>query len=73
MMCIIDPRTGRSSPELASVTIMAPTVTLADGLATAVMVMGTKGFSLIEDLPTCEAYVVTKDSIVLKTTGFGEG
>jgi thiamine biosynthesis lipoprotein len=70
---IIDPRTGRSSPELASVTIMAPTVTLADGLATAVMVMGTKGFSLIEDLPTCEAYVVTKDSIVLKTTGFGEG
>ena len=36
---IIDPRTGYSAPDLASVTVTAPTAMLADGLATAVMVL----------------------------------
>lgn len=69
---IIDPRSGHSSPDLASVSLTAPTVVLADGLATAVMVMGTTGLSLIERLSGCEAYAVTKDAIVLKTSGFQE-
>ncbi len=41
---IIDPRSGHSSPELASVMVLAPTVMLADGLATAVIVMGKSGW-----------------------------
>ena len=69
---IIDPRIGYSSPELASVSVLAPTVALADGLATAVMVMGKAGLALVEELSSCEAYVVTKDSRVLKSSGFQE-
>ena len=40
---IIDPRTGRSTnPHLVSVTVHAPNAMLADGIATALMVMGTR-------------------------------
>ena len=67
---IIDPHSGHSSPELASVSVTAPTVTLADGLATAVMVMGQAGIDMIENLSACDAYAVTKDAVVLKTSGF---
>ena len=67
---IIDPRSGHSSPELASVSVTAPTVTLADGLATAVMVMELAGLDMIENISACEAYAVTKDTVVLKTSGF---
>ena len=37
---LIDPRTGRSSDGVASVTVIAPTALLADGLATAAFVLG---------------------------------
>lgn len=67
---IIDPRSGYSSTELASVSIAAPTVAMADGLATTIMVMGKAGLQMIENLSDCEAYAVTKDDIVLKTSGF---
>lgn len=69
---IIDPRTGYSSLELASVSVLAPTVMMADGLATSVMVMGESGLDLIEQMHQCETYAVTKDAEVLKTTGLGE-
>jgi len=69
---IINPRTGRSSPELASASIIAPTATLADGLATAVMVMGQAGLQIIEQLSGCEACVVTKNAVIQKTSGFQE-
>jgi len=68
---IIDPRSGYSSPELASVSILAPSVMLADGLATSVMVMGESGLDLIERMPHCEAFTVTKSAKIMKTTGFG--
>lgn len=67
---IIDPRSGHSSPKLASVSVLAPSVMLADGLATAVMVMGK--LDLVEKLPRCEAFAVTKKAKIIKTTGFGE-
>jgi thiamine biosynthesis lipoprotein len=69
---IIDPRIGSSSVELASVSVIAPKVVLADGFATAVMVMGTKGLQLIETLPDCEAFAISKDLVVFKTSGFQE-
>ena len=70
---IIDPRTGYSAPELASVTIMAPSVMLADGLATAVSVLSSQtGLSLINRLPHVEAYLVTKSSKIIQTSGFNK-
>ncbi len=68
---IINPHTGHSSPELASVTVLAPTVALADGLATAVMVMGKSGLDLVESLANCEAYAIEKNLTVIKTSGIG--
>ena len=39
---IIDPRVSHSSTEVACVSVIAPTAALANGLATAVMVLGHK-------------------------------
>ncbi len=62
---ILDPRTGRPvTNDVASVSVLAPDCTLADGLATAVMVMGAEaGLAAIARLPGVEAFVVveTKD------------
>ena len=61
----IDPRTGRPLTNgVVSVSVLAPSCTLADGLGTAVMVMGPEaGLSAIAHLPGVEALVVveTKD------------
>lgn len=68
---IIHPQSGFSPQELASCTITAPNVALADGLATAVMVLGKDdGFDLIESMDGCEGYIVDKNLNNLNTTGF---
>ncbi len=68
---IIDPRSGFSPPELASCTVTAPNVALADGLATALMVLGKDdSLDLIESLDGCEAYLIGKDLRAYHTTGF---
>jgi thiamine biosynthesis lipoprotein len=70
---IVDPRTGVSAPELASVTVIASSAMQADALATAVMVMGPeRGLALINNIPLCEAYLVAKDSSVRPSSGFIE-
>ena len=67
---ILDPRTGLSSPELASSTIVASDAATADALATLTMVLGAEqSRDLIESLPDCEGYFVTKRLDVVKTTG----
>jgi thiamine biosynthesis lipoprotein len=67
---IIDPRTGFSAHELASATVVAPSVMQADGLATTAMVMRpTATLSLIDGLKGCDAFLVTKDIEILKTGG----
>jgi len=60
---IIDPRTGYPvQNNVASVTIIAPDCTMADGLATAVVVMGIeKGKALIEQLPGVEGLIIIRD------------
>ena len=59
---IVDPRTGRPTSALPSVTIIAPTATDADALATVVSVLGLdKGMPLIESLDATEALLVTGD------------
>jgi len=68
---IIDPHTGQGSDKLSSVTIMAPNAITADGLATAVSVLGQeKGLALIEQTPQVEAIVIGNDSSqIIKTSG----
>jgi thiamine biosynthesis lipoprotein len=59
---ILDPRTGHPvTNKVVSVSIRAPDCTLADGLATAVMVMGAEeGLALVERLDDVEGLVVVE-------------
>lgn len=68
---IVDPRTGHSPTELASVTVMAPTATEADALSTTFMVLGAaQGMALAATLPSVEALFVTKTLQQFATSGF---
>lgn len=68
---ILDPRTGRSAPELASATVVAPDAATADGLATLAMVLGPRrARDLLESLDGCEGYLVDKQLGVTRTSGF---
>ncbi len=68
---LIDPRTGRSASELASVTIVADTAIDADALATATFVMGpVDGMTLVNSLPRVEALMVSADGTVRRSSGF---
>lgn len=58
---IIDPRCGYSPREFASVSVIAPTTALADGLATASMVLGRSAFDVLKPLTNCKIFAVTKD------------
>ena len=61
---VIDPRSGFPvSNGVVSVSIIAGTCTLADGLATAIMVMGAeKGIRLVDRLPNVEAFIVVENA-----------
>jgi len=68
---IFDPRTGRSPPDLASVTVVAPTVVLADGLSTAMMVMGpANAMKLTLELPNVDAMLIDKAGARWQSPGF---
>lgn len=68
---IFDPSTGRSPLELASASILAPTGMLADALTKPVFILGMeKGLAVVESMPGCDAYLVTKDGRTFKTKGF---
>ncbi|AOY56896.1 FAD:protein FMN transferase [Desulfococcus multivorans] len=61
---VLDPRTGRAVENgVASVTVIAPTCTFADGLATALMVMGPeKGLALVNQLPDVECLIIVEEA-----------
>ena len=68
---LVNPATAVSPPELASVTVLAPSATDADALSTALMVMGpAAGAALAERLPHVEALLVAKDLQIVRTNGF---
>ena len=72
---IIDPRTGWPvTNRVASVTVVAPTCMVADGLATTVMVMGSRdGLALIESIAEAEALVIQRTDSgfeEIKSSGF---
>ncbi len=68
---IVNPTSGFSPPELASATITAPTVVLADALATAAMVLGSKKtIKMLANMPDCEGYFIGKDLSHHQTPNF---
>ena len=72
---VLDPRTGypvRNS--VVSASVMAETCTFADGLATALMVMGAdKGLALVERLDKVEAMIVIQQTDGLLVDYFSNG
>lgn len=61
---IIDPRTGHPvQNDVVSATVIADNCTFADGLATALAVMGTRaGVALLDDLPGVEGLIITRQA-----------
>jgi thiamine biosynthesis lipoprotein len=56
---IVDPRTGIGLTDHSLVTVIAPDCATADGLATAVSVLGPeRGMQLIEETPGAELHLV---------------
>lgn len=68
---IFDPATGRSPRELASATVVATAGLEADGLSTAIMVLGReRGLKLLQSFPGAEAFLVLKDGLTIITPRF---
>ncbi len=67
---ILDPRTGYPARGVRSVTIVSPSATEADALATAVFVMGAeKGLELINARESVEGFIIDADGKVHMSTG----
>ena len=67
---IIDPATGEPAAGCRSVTIMASSATVADGLDTGVFILGPEaGMALIERLPDVEGVIVSGKNEVLVSKG----
>jgi thiamine biosynthesis lipoprotein len=67
---IFDPASGDSPGELASVTVMAPTGLQADGLSTALMVLGAdQGLALAATLAGVDVLLIGKDGRRWRTQG----
>jgi thiamine biosynthesis lipoprotein len=68
---ILNPKTGYPEDSLISVTVLNKSCTIADGLATAVFVLGqAKGLRLIENLPETEAMIIDKQMNKIYSSGF---
>ncbi len=71
---ILDPRQGFSPRELSSVTVSAPTAAEADGLSTAIMILGVKdGLKLLESWSGVETLLVDKNGNRYQSSGFSGG
>ena len=70
---ILDPKTGYPPKGLQSVTIIHKENAFADGLATAVFVMGKeKGIELIESLNETEAMIIDDEGKIFYTSDFND-
>ena len=67
---IINPRTGAPATDLLSVTVVGSDLALADGYATAALVLGGDGMDWLATLPAIEAMAITNDQTVIRTNGF---
>ena len=67
---ILDPDSGQPARGCRSVTIVARSAMLADGLSTGVFILGPHaGMELVERLPDVEAVIVSADNEVLVSSG----
>ncbi len=66
---VIDPRTGRPTEQTVAVTVIAPSAEVADGLATALMVLGPEGVGLLGQHPEVEALLFFADGSTSMTEG----
>ncbi|MFD9000004.1 FAD:protein FMN transferase [Streptomyces sp. NPDC059582] len=66
---IVDGRTGRPATGLLSVTVVAPTLTEADAVATAAFALGEEGVEWAAARAGCEVYAVDAGRRVLRTPG----
>lgn len=68
---ILDPRQGLLARYPESVTVVAPTAGLADGLSTAFFVLGPeKGMAITQKMPGVEAFFIMADGRQYATKGF---
>jgi thiamine biosynthesis lipoprotein len=68
---IIDPHLGRPAAGLASLTVVGPSLALADAYATAAFAMGpARARDWTESQPGYEAYAITEDGDTWQTSGF---
>jgi FAD:protein FMN transferase len=67
---IIDPMTGRPPLGLVAVTVIAEDLALADGYATAAVVLGDEGMPWLASLANAEAMAITDAHQVILTEGF---
>jgi len=70
---IVDAARGSSPRACTSATVIAPSATAADALATAVLVLGSRaGVALVERLPDCACLIVCSDGSVTHSLGWKE-
>jgi thiamine biosynthesis lipoprotein len=67
---IVDPRVGRPTTELASVTVVGRDLTWVDAYATTIFVMGLSGLEWLARHPGFDAMAITHDDQVVSTPGF---
>jgi thiamine biosynthesis lipoprotein len=68
---VVDPRSGVSAVDLASVTVIGPDLAVADAYATAAVVLGPEeGMRWLASRAGYEGMAITDDHIVLFTLGF---
>jgi FAD:protein FMN transferase len=70
---IVDAARGSSPRACTSATVVAPSATAADALATAVLVLGSRaGVALMDRLPGCACLIVCSDGSVTHSLGWKE-
>jgi len=68
---LFDPRTGCPPRHYVSLSVLAPTATLADALSTALYVLPpSRVMELVRDMPRIDVFAVLSGGRVLKTPGF---
>ncbi|MDQ2825993.1 MAG: FAD:protein FMN transferase [Actinomycetota bacterium] len=67
---IVDPRSGLPATGLASATVIAPTLAVADAYSTAVVALGLDGLVWLRAHPEVVAMAITDDGRVFSTYGF---
>jgi thiamine biosynthesis lipoprotein len=65
---IIDPRTGTPATAVMSVTVVGPDLALADGYATAALVLGDEGPVWLDQHPHIASMTITNDKTVIASS-----